>query len=259
VWYNFFGDIMLIDSHCHVLSSEYENPLSVIEDALKAGVDKIIINGYDVKSSIEAVSLANKYENVYASVGISPQNVDDLNDNAYDMINELIVNDKVVAVGEIGLDYYWTKENKDTQILVFKKMLEIAKKHDLPVIVHSRKAFLDTYNLLKEYNVNGILHCYSGSLEMAHKFINLGFLLGIGGVITFKNAKILQEVVKNIDVKYLSLETDSPYLSPEPYRGKKNTPKNVVLVAEKIAQIKGVSKSEVIRISGEAVSSKFDL
>ncbi len=259
MWYNFFGDIMLIDSHCHVLSSEYENPLSVIEDALKAGVDKIIINGYDVKSSIEAVSLANKYENVYASVGISPQNVDDLNDNAYDMINELIVNDKVVAVGEIGLDYYWTKENKDTQILVFKKMLEIAKKHDLPVIVHSRKAFLDTYNLLKEYNVNGILHCYSGSLEMAHKFINLGFLLGIGGVITFKNAKILQEVVKNIDVKYLSLETDSPYLSPEPYRGKKNTPKNVVLVAEKIAQIKGVSKSEVIRISGEAVSSKFDL
>lgn len=250
---------MLIDSHCHVLSSEYENPLSVIEDALKAGVDKIIINGYDVKSSIEAVSLANKYENVYASVGISPQNVDDLNDNAYDMINELIVNDKVVAVGEIGLDYYWTKENKDTQILVFKKMLEIAKKHDLPVIVHSRKAFLDTYNLLKEYNVNGILHCYSGSLEMAHKFINLGFLLGIGGVITFKNAKILQEVVKNIDVKYLSLETDSPYLSPEPYRGKKNTPKNVVLVAEKIAQIKGVSKSEVIRVSAEAVSSKFDL
>lgn len=259
MWYNFFGDIMLIDSHCHVLSSEYENPLSVIEDALKAGVDKIIINGYDVKSSIEAVSLANKYENVYASVGISPQNVDDLNDNAYDMINELIVNDKVVAVGEIGLDYYWTKENKDTQILVFKKMLEIAKKHDLPVIVHSRKAFLDTYNLLKEYNVNGILHCYSGSLEMAHKFINLGFLLGIGGVITFKNAKILQEVVKNIDVKYLSLETDSPYLSPEPYRGKKNTPKNVVLVAEKIAQIKGVSKSEVIRVSAEAVSSKFDL
>lgn len=259
MWYNFFGDIMLIDSHCHVLSSEYENPFSVIEDALKAGVDKIIINGYDVKSSIEAVSLANKYENVYASVGISPQNVDDLNDNAYDMINELIVNDKVIAVGEIGLDYYWTKENKDTQILVFKKMLEIAKKHDLPVIVHSRKAFLDTYNLLKEYNVNGILHCYSGSLEMAHKFINLGFLLGIGGVITFKNAKILQEVVKNIDVKYLSLETDSPYLSPEPYRGKKNTPKNVVLVAEKIAQIKGVSKSEVIRISGESVSSKFDL
>lgn len=259
MWYNFFGDIMLIDSHCHVLSSEYENPLSVIEDALKAGVDKIIINGYDVKSSIEAVSLANKYENVYASVGISPQNVDDLNDNAYDTINELIVNNKVIAVGEIGLDYYWTKENKDTQILVFKKMLEIAKKHDLPVIVHSRKAFLDTYNLLKEYNVNGILHCYSGSLEMAHKFINLGFLLGIGGVITFKNAKILQEVVKNIDVKYLSLETDSPYLSPEPYRGKKNTPKNVVLVAEKIAQIKGVSKSEVIRVSAEAVSSKFDL
>lgn len=259
MWYNFFGDIMLIDSHCHVLSSEYEDPKKVIEDAFSSGVDKIIINGYDLESSTEAVFLANSYENVYAAVGIGPQNIENCNEHTYDAINKLAFNNKVVAIGEIGLDYYWTKENKDEQIVVFKKMLKIATEKNLPVIVHCRKAFLDTYNLLKEYNVKGILHCYSGSVEMANNFIRLGFLLGIGGVITFKNAKALQEVVKSTEVKYLSLETDSPYLSPEPYRGRKNTPKNVILIAKKIAQIKGIPESEVIRVSGDSVSSKFDL
>ncbi len=259
MWYNFFGDIMLIDSHCHVLSSEYEDPKKIIEDSFNSGVDKIIINGYDLESSKEAVFLASSYENVYAAVGISPQNVENYNEYTYDMINELVHNDKVVAVGEIGLDYYWTKKNKNKQITVFKEMLKIANENGLPVIVHCRKAFLDTYNLLKEYNVKGILHCYSGSIQMANNFTKLGFLLGIGGVVTFKNAKALQEVVKKVDISYLSLETDSPYLSPEPYRGMKNVPKNVILVAKKIAQIKGMKESEVIKISADSVCSKFDL
>ena len=250
---------MLIDSHCHILSSEYDNPDAVIINALNSGVDKIIINGYDLKSSIEAVSLAEKYENVYAAVGIGPENICEITDDILNNIKTLIKSNKVVAIGEIGLDYYWTKENKELQTLVFKRMLELAKNNNLPVIVHCRKAFKDTYELLKEYNVNGILHCYSGSIEMAKSFTKLGFLLGIGGVVTFKNAKELKEVVKEVGINNISLETDSPYLSPEPYRGKINIPNNVMIVAEKIAQIKELSKEEVIDITGKSVCAKFDL
>ncbi len=250
---------MLIDSHCHVLKSEYSNPDSIIKKSLSSGIDKLIINGYDLKSSMEAVYLAQKYENIYAAVGIGPENIDNLDSDVYEKLDKLATSSKVVAIGEIGLDYYWTKENKKIQLDVFKNMLNIAKKHKLPVIVHSRKAFLDSYNILKEYNINGILHCYSGSVEMAKKFIKLGFLLGIGGVVTFKNAKELINVVKEIDLNYLSLETDSPYLSPEPYRGKPNKPENIILVAQKIAKIKGISVEEVISTTGNSVCAKFDL
>ncbi len=250
---------MLIDSHCHVLKGEYENPETIIADTFASGVNKIIINGYDLQSSMEAVSFAKKYENVYAAVGIGPENIDGFNEGICEKIADLAKEKKVVAIGEIGLDYHWTKETKDMQIFVLKKMLEIASKNNLPVIVHCRKAFLDTYNLLKEYNINGILHCYSGSIEMAKEFIKLGFLLGIGGVVTFKNAKELKEVVKKIDVCNFSLETDSPYLSPEPFRGRLNMPKNVIKVAEEISRIKGISLEEVKAATSKAVCAKFDL
>lgn len=250
---------MLIDSHCHVLSSEYDNVDEIIKDNINSGVEKIIINGYDLKTSKEAVELANKYDHVYAAVGIGPSNVTDVNDETYDIISKLAKEAKVVAIGEVGLDYYWTTENKEMQLKVFKTMLKIAKTNNLPVIVHCRKSFLDTYNLLKESDLTGIIHCYSGSVDMAKRFIKLGFLLGIGGVITFKNAKSLKDVVKAIDINNFSLETDSPYLSPEPYRGKPNTPKNVKLVATEIANIKQVNLDEVIRVTGRSVCSKFDL
>lgn len=250
---------MLIDSHCHVLSSEYDNVDEIIKDSINSGVEKIIVNGYDLKTSKEAVELANKYDHVYAAVGIGPSNVTDVNDETYDIISKLAKESKVVAIGEVGLDYYWTTENKEMQLKVFKTMLKIAKTNNLPVIVHCRKSFLDTYNLLKESDLTGIIHCYSGSVDMAKRFIKLGFLLGIGGVITFKNAKSLKDVVKAIDINNFSLETDSPYLSPEPYRGKPNTPKNVKLVATEIANIKQVNLDEVIRVTGRSVCSKFDL
>lgn len=250
---------MLIDSHCHVLSSEYDNVDEIIKDSINSGVEKIIVNGYDLKTSKEAVELANKYDHVYAAVGIGPSNVTDVNDETYDIISKLAKEPKVVAIGEVGLDYYWTTENKEMQLKVFKTMLKIAKTNNLPVIVHCRKSFLDTYNLLKESDLTGIIHCYSGSVDMAKRFIKLGFLLGIGGVITFKNAKSLKDVVKAIDINNFSLETDSPYLSPEPYRGKPNTPKNVKLVATEIANIKQVNLDEVIRVTGRSVCSKFDL
>lgn len=250
---------MLIDSHCHVLSSEYDNVDEIIKDSINSRVEKIIVNGYDLKTSKEAVELANKYDHVYAAVGIGPSNVTDVNDETYDIISKLAKESKVVAIGEVGLDYYWTTENKEMQLKVFKTMLKIAKTNNLPVIVHCRKSFLDTYNLLKESDLTGIIHCYSGSVDMAKRFIKLGFLLGIGGVITFKNAKSLKDVVKAIDINNFSLETDSPYLAPEPYRGKPNTPKNVKLVATEIANIKQVNLDEVIRVTGRSVCSKFDL
>ncbi len=250
---------MLIDSHCHILSSEYEKPEDVIKDSKTSGVDKMIINGYDLKSSAEAVLLSNEYNYVYASIGIGPENIDDVSDKDFIKLEELINKGKVVAIGEIGLDYYWTKDNKEKQIYVFENMLALAKKYNLPVIVHCRQAIKDTYELLKKYKVTGILHCFSGSAESAKEFIKLGFLIGIGGVVTFKNAKEIKDVVIKIDLSNISLETDSPYLSPEPFRGKVNVPKNVIYVARKIAELKSVSLEEVLEVTSSNVTSKFDL
>lgn len=250
---------MLIDSHCHILSSEYENPKDVIEDSKTSGVDKMIINGYDLESSAEAVLLSNEYNYVYASIGIGPENIDGVSNKDFIKLEELIKKGKVVAIGEIGLDYYWTKDNKEKQIYVFENMLALAKKYNLPVIVHCRQAIKDTYELLKKYKVTGILHCFSGSAESAKEFIKLGFLIGIGGVVTFKNAKEIKDVVTKIDLSNISLETDSPYLSPEPLRGKVNVPKNVIYVARKIAELKSVSLEEVLEVTSSNVTNKFDL
>ena len=250
---------MLIDSHCHILSSEYEKPEDVIKDSKTSGVDKMIINGYDLESSAEAVLLSNEYNYVYASIGIGPENIDDVSDKDFIKLEELINKGKVVAIGEIGLDYYWTKDNKEKQIYVFENMLALAKKYNLPVIVHCRQAIKDTYELLKKYKVTGILHCFSGSAESAKEFIKLGFLIGIGGVVTFKNAKEIKDVVIKIDLSNISLETDSSYLSPEPFRGKVNVPKNVIYVARKIAELKNVSLEEVLEVTSSNVTSKFDL
>ena len=250
---------MLIDTHCHLLSSEYDDVDKEIKEALKGGVDKIIINGFDVASSNEAVALSKRYPEVYAAVGIGPENVNATSDDDIKKIKELASNEKVLAIGEIGLDYYWTKENKEKQNSVFKDMLRIAKEMNLPVIVHSRQAIQDTYDLLTEYNVTGILHCYSGSVEMAKEFIKKGFLIGVGGVVTFKNAKTLKNVVKETSLDDISLETDSPYLSPEPFRGKTNNPSKLRYIIKEIALLKGVSEKEVTDRTSLAVTSKFDL
>ena len=249
---------MLIDSHCHILSCEYDNLDEILKKCLLK-VDKIIINGYDFKTSVEAVDIANKYKNVYAAVGIGPEEVDNVSLSNFKDIERLLNNEKVVAIGEIGLDYYWTKENKEKQIYVFKNMLNIAKQNNKPVIVHSRESINDVYNLLKEYGVKGIMHCYSGSYEMAKEFIKLGFLIGIGGVVTFKNAKTIKDVVRKIDISNISLETDSPYLSPEPKRGEKNDSTNLIYIVENISKIKNITTKEVIEKTGKSVSSMFKL
>ena len=163
-----------------------------------------------------------------------------------------------MGIGEIGLDYYYTKDNKEKQISLFKKQLSLAEKLSMPVVIHSREAFLDTYQLLSNFKGTGVIHCFTSNIENANKYIKLGFKLGIGGVLTFKNSN-LKEVIRKIDLKSVVLETDSPYLSPEPFRGKKNTPSNVVLVAERIAEIKNLSLKEVGRITTLNASELFDL
>lgn len=250
---------MLIDSHCHILSSEYDNVYEVIKEAFNNKVDMLIINGFDVESSKQAVKLSEEFENVYAAVGIGPDNIKNITKEDIDIISNLANNKKVVAIGEIGLDYYWTTDTKEIQKKIFGKMLEIAKLKNLPVIVHSRNAIQETYNFVKKYNIEGIMHCYSGSYEMAREFIKIGFLIGVGGVITFKNAKQIKEIVEKINISNISLETDCPYLSPEPKRGKQNVPQNLIYIASKIAEIKNISYEEVVSKTGHAVMSKFDL
>ena len=212
----------------------------------------------DMKSNKEAMELAHKYDNVYAAIGFHPTELDDFKDGYFNWLEDNINDKKVVAVGEIGLDYHYDNTNREKEIYVFKKQLDIAKKYNKPIIVHSRDAIGDTYDILKKYNLRGSIHSYSGSIEMAREFIKLGYMLGIGGVVTFKNAKNIKEVVKMVDLSYILLETDSPYLTPEPYRGTPNGPKYIPYIAKAISDIKGVSINDVRKTTTSNAEALFD-
>ena len=236
---------MYIDTHCHLYEEYYNNIDDVIKESMAEGVRKFIVNGCDMKSNKEAMELSHKYDNVYAAIGFHTTEINDFNDEYFTWLEDNINDKKVVAIGEIGLDYHYDNTNREKEIYVFKKQLDIAKKYNKPIIVHSRDAMQDTYDILKEYDLRGSIHSYSGSVEMAREFIKLGYMLGIGGVVTFKNAKNIKEVVKEIDLSYILLETDSPYLTPEPYRGTPNSPKYIPYIAKTISDIKGVSINDV--------------
>ena len=223
----------MIDTHCHIDCCED------VEDIINSFDGIIITSGYDDKSNLKVIDLVNKYPNVYGTLGIHPEEVD--NDYNLDIVINNLDNPKIVGIGEIGLDYHYTKDNIDKQKELFIKQLDIANTYNLPIVVHSRDAIEDTYNILKNYNLKGSIHCFSSSLEMARKFIDFGYKIGVGGVITFKNGKKLREVVVGISINDILTETDSPYLSPEPFRGKENNPSNVYYVVKEIAGIKGIS------------------
>lgn len=229
---------MMIDTHSHILTKDYEN----IDEIVSRMKDNIIIaSGYDYESNLEVIELCSKYPNVYGTIGFHPTELKNFNDDSLSILEEQLNNSKIVGIGEIGLDYHYDDTLKDLQKEVFIKQILLANKLCKPIVVHSRDAALDTYEILKSnLNTPAIMHCYSYSLDMAKKFIDLGMYLGIGGVITFKNSVKLKEVVENIDIDRLVLETDSPYLSPEPFRGKKNEPYNVYYVAHKIAELKNI-------------------
>lgn len=248
----------MVDTHCHIFSEYYNNIDEVIIKAKNAGVTKIIVNGCDKKTNAEVLALVKKYDIVYGALGIQPEEIDDYDEESLNFIKEHINDDKIIAIGEIGLDYHYDNIDKEKQIELFKRQLSIACEYNKPVIIHSRDCIQETYNILKEYKVKGIMHCYSGSLEMAHEFNKIGLLLGIGGICTFKNARKLIDVINGVDLKYIVLETDSPYLSPEPYRGEKNEPCNISIIANKMAEIKGISLNEVINVTTSNVECLFD-
>ncbi|MBO5376235.1 MAG: TatD family hydrolase [Bacilli bacterium] len=250
---------MYIDTHCHISKKDYDNIDQIIKDAEKNNVKKLIISGCDKDSIKESLEIAKKYENVYLSLGYHPSEVDSISQSDIDELKKIVTNnEKVVAIGEIGLDYYWVKDNKDKQKELFKIMLDLANELNLPVIIHSRDAYQDTYDILKEKKSHGIIHCFSGSLENAKNYINLGFFLGIGGVITFKNTN-LKGVIKELSLKNLVLETDSPYLAPTPYRGTQNAPKYIPIIAEEIANIKDILKETVEEETTKNVKELFGI
>ena len=245
----------MIDTHCHLTYEDYDNLDEIIEEMEKSNISAIV-NGCDLNSNNEVLELSSKYNNIYPAIGFHPENIENISEDYIEYINKNINN--VVAIGEIGLDYHYTKENKDIQKEIFEKQLELAEIYNKPVIVHTRDSINDTYEILKKYKVRGSIHAFSGSLEMAKKFINLGFKLGIGGVITFKNCN-LKDVIREISINDIILETDSPYMSPVPVRGTKNSPLNLEYIAEFISNIKGISYEEVINITTKEAVSLFDL
>ena len=228
---------MFTDTHSHIFNEYYDDIDNVIKEAHEVGVEKVIVSSTNYVNSKEIIELGKKYEEVFISLGVHPEDVLEGFDKVEKLLEENLDNKKLIAVGEIGLDYYYSKENKEKQIILFEKQLEFAEKHNLPVIVHSREATLDTITSLKKYNVRGVIHCFSGSIETAKEYIKMGFYIGVGGVVTFKNTN-LKDVIKEIPVERILLETDSPYLSPEPYRGKQNSPKNVSVIANYISNLK---------------------
>lgn len=250
---------MFIDTHCH-LSKEYYNDLDeIINNCKKNKVNFLIISGCDKGGIKEGLDIIKNYSNVYMTIGFHPSEVDTTTDEDLIWLEELVKkNKKIIGIGEIGLDYYWVKDNKDKQKELFKKQLDLANKLNMPIVIHSRESTQDTYDILSQYNLKGIIHCFSGSLEMAQKYIKLGYKIGIGGVLTFKNSK-LKDVVKEIALKDITLETDSPYLAPEPYRGKKNSPEYIPIIAKKIAEIKEIDIKEVEKETVSNTISLFDL
>ena len=249
---------MYIDTHCHVLHDYYDNIDEIINKCKNNGVSKIVISGCDIETNKEVLELVNKYDIIYGTIGFHPTELNDFREDYFDFLEKNIMNKKIVGIGEIGLDYHYEDTDKNKQINVFTRQLEIAEKYNKTIVVHSRDSIQDTYNILSNYKLKGSIHCFSGSVEMAKLFTKLGYKLGVGGIITYKNAKNIKEVVKNIDLSYILLETDSPYLSPEPYRGTRNDPSNIPFIVEAIADIKNVSKIDVARITTDNAIAEFD-
>jgi len=249
---------MFTDTHCHIFKEYYEDINDVIINAKNVGISRVINNGCDHKSNIEVLQLINSYENMYGAIGIHPEAVESYKKNDLKFIEENINNSKLIAIGEIGLDYHYSKENKDRQIKLLEYQLSLAEKYNKPVIIHSREATEDTIKTLKKYKVTGVIHSFSGSLETAKEYIKMGFLIGINGVITFKNCN-LKDVIKEVNLNSIILETDSPYLTPVPYRGHKNEPARINNIAEFICKLKEVSKEELSHITNTNIKRIFDI
>ena len=253
---------MIFDTHAHYDDSQFDNDRDELLASMpKLGVDIIVNVSSTLESCEKCVALAEKYPYVYAAVGIHPDEVGALNEETFAGMEALLRHDKVVAVGEIGLDYYWDNESHEVQEKWFVRQLELARRHNLPIIIHSREAAADTMEIMKAHaqGLEGVIHCYSYSREQAEEYVKMGFYIGIGGVLTFKNAKKLKEVAAAIPLERIVLETDCPYLAPEPFRGKRNQSSYIRYVAEKLAEIKGMTAEEVIAVTEENAKKMYRL
>lgn len=254
---------MLFDTHVHLNAEQFDEDLEeVISRAREAGVEKMVVVGFDRPTIDRAMELIEQYEFLYASIGWHPVDAIDMKDEDLAWIEELSNHPKVVAIGEMGLDYHWDKSPKDVQKEVFRKQIHLAKKVKLPIIIHNRDATQDIVDILREEGaeeVGGIMHCFSGSPEIAQECVDMNFYISLGGPVTFKNAKKPKEVAKEIPLEKLLIETDCPYLAPHPNRGKRNEPAYVKLVAEQIAELKEVSLEEVENITTENAKKLFNI
>lgn len=241
---------MLFDSHCHLNDENiYPRIEEVIEAANKTGVKKFLVIGYDKKSSLLAVKIAHEYEGCYAAIGFHPTEIEGVSESDYQEVMSLVSDGKVVAIGEIGLDYHWVKEpeRRENQKGWFVKQIEFANEHQLPICIHNRESTEDCVEILKKHTpkYGGVMHCYSGSVETMNEVIKLGLHIALGGTVTFTNAKTPKEVAEAVPLEKLIIETDSPYLTPHPHRGEKNEPKYLCLVLEEIAKLKDMSKKHL--------------
>ncbi|RKD26638.1 TatD DNase family protein [Caminicella sporogenes DSM 14501] len=254
---------MLFDSHTHLDDRKFDKDRDdVIKRAKENGISYIMNPGADYESSVRAVELADKYDMVYAAVGIHPHDAKTMDEMMLELLKAMTKKPKVMAIGEIGLDYHYDYSPREVQKKWFREQIRLAKEVKLPIIIHDREANNDVMKILKEENAfeNGVLlHCYSGSAELAKEYIKLGAYISIAGPITFKNARKAVEVVQTVPIEYLMIETDAPYLTPVPYRGKRNETSYVRFIAEKIAEIKGISFEEVAQKTTENAKKYFGI
>ncbi len=247
---------MFTDTHCHIYQEYYEDIDGIINLAHLNNVDRFINNGCDKKSNKEVLELCHKYKNMYGALGIHPENVLEYTLDDIKFIEDNIRDSKIIAIGEIGLDYHYTKDNKNEQIKLLETQLSLAEKYNLPVIIHSREATQDTLNTLKKFSVTGVIHSFSGSYEVAQEYIKMGYLLGVNGVITFKNAN-LKDVIKKLPLNSIVLETDSPYLTPEPFRGSQNNPSHILDIANFVKDLFNISLDELSKITNSNIDKMF--
>jgi len=252
----------LVDTHSHIDMQDFDDLDAVVENAKNSSVEKIIVPSVDRSSFENVIKIANKYGGVYCALGIHPTEAQKATDDDFEKIIELASDKKVVAIGECGLDYYWDKTYIEEQKKVFLKQIDIAKKLEKALIVHDREAHKDTFDMLAG-NINGeipvVMHCFSGSLEFAHECIKNGFYIALGGVVTFKNAKKAHEIAQEIPLEFLLLETDAPYLTPMPFRGKRNEPAYVKFVAEEISKLRGITFEELAEATSQNARKAFGI
>lgn len=251
----------MIDTHSHINMIEGTPIESVIQNAIENGVDKIIVPSAYPKDIDDVIKLVNRYDNVYGMLGVHPTEVKDWTDDLADKIREYSKNPKIVAIGEIGLDYYWDKSFNDLQKEIFIKQIKLANELNLPISIHDREAHKDTFDILKEHNKNSkvVMHCFSGSVEFANECIKEGMYIALGGVVTFKNAVKMKEVAINIPLDRLLLETDAPYLTPVPFRGKENQPAYTKYVAEEIAKLRNTTVDEINKATTQNTFEVFGI